>query len=93
MKTKHKVRFDIKVTDGSDMGLLLEQLRYAGILRIVATREDVYHGTVRDVHHGEISTIEIGCPYKISDEKQWAEANAERMRSFGIPANTVMVNL
>lgn len=55
-------------------GVWIEQLRYLGLVRVLASFE------TRDV-------IEFRCPNtKDMDCKVWAEQNAERMRSFGINA-------
>jgi hypothetical protein len=62
-------------------GLLIEQLRYAGLLKVVRETEI-------DNHDGTYSTaymLEVNCPHGLDDEV-WARQNAERMRSFGINA-------
>ena len=57
-------------------GLLIEQLRYAGLLSVIADM---------DTHY----VLQAYCPTGLLSDV-WAQQNSERMRSFGI--NAVDVN-
>jgi hypothetical protein len=73
MKRSWTVRLIWGSTDPRDRsGLLLEQLRYAGHVRILAERADY-------------QIVEIPCPKGLND-KVWSEQNAARMKSFGLNA-------
>lgn len=70
--------FKHQVTEqGPDFGgLLVEQLRYAGI---VTVHERAQSDTVPHF-------FDIHAPKSVSDTDLWAKMNAERMQSFGINA-------
>lgn len=61
---------------GHSADLLIEQLRYMGLVSIISESEDGYMLQVQEPRGVEAG----GC---------WADQNAERMRSFGINAVVV----
>lgn len=79
-KRKMYVQFEWpKQSERDHVGTLLEQLRYATGL--------VYHFEQGNGQHGAY-LVALPAP-KGTEEVQWAEMNAQRMRSFGIKADPV----
>lgn len=62
-------------------GLLVEQLRYAGLVRVVKESHD-------DEHEQTVYMLEVKAPRGITGDgvRVWAEQNASRMKSFGFNA-------
>ena len=54
-------------------GMLIEQLRYAGVLS-AETADDMNY------------KLTIHCPKAVNRPEVWAQSNADRMRSFGLKA-------
>lgn len=65
--------------DNDNSGLLIEQLRYAGLVKVI--KEDA-------TEHGPVFMLELNAPkgYDSEGGRVWAKQNADRMRSFGINA-------
>jgi hypothetical protein len=76
MIRKRAVIFMHITKDRDSAGLLIEQLRYAGIVKIV---------TESEIDSGTSYMLEINCPHGLND-RVWAKQNADRMKSFGINA-------
>jgi stalled ribosome rescue protein Dom34 len=72
-----KVRIEIKETE---MWLLLECLRYAGVISKVET-ESVEKGN----RHMTVFKFDLYPPQGVQDQV-WADMNAKRMRSFMVKA-------
>lgn len=81
MKHRHAVQFQIVVSDNDKAtGLLIEQLRYAGIVSVMRESDELEARTY---------ILKITSPRGLND-KVWTQCNVERMQSFGI--NAVQVN-
>jgi hypothetical protein len=76
MARKRCVLFQHITKDRDSAGLLIEQLRYAGLVKVIKETE---------IESGTAYMLEINCPKGLND-LVWAQQNAERMRSFGINA-------
>lgn len=62
---------------GPNAGLLIENLRAAGVVSVIKeTHKD----------DGVFILLEIRCPRGPYDMRNWADANASRMKSFGLNA-------
>lgn len=74
MRTRKAVQFMFLKTHSSE--LIIEQLRYAGVLSV--QKED-----------GDGYVLRINCPSRLVNDDHWAESNQERMSTFGINAVVV----
>ena len=84
-RRKHAIQFlhIASSARGADAGLLIEQLRHAGIVSVVSEKAV---GEDRVAY-----MLQIRCPHGLNDVS-WAARNAERMRSFGINATDILVD-
>jgi hypothetical protein len=84
MKKRLGVRFKVKHTStpGDNTGLLIELLRYAGVI----SREESADGTY--------TTVTMWCPLpKNFNHSVWQRQNVDRIKSFGIAAEPVEQNV
>lgn len=65
-------------TPNPNGGLLIEQLRSAGVVHVVKERHEM---------EGCYYLLEIRCPRGPYDLRMWADMNASRMQSFGLNAH------
>jgi len=91
-KRKHVIRitwFIPEHSHGHDcVPLLIEQLRYAGVIRVGPHRKT----TMNDRPYTEY-TFDLLPPAHVRNDQQWALSNAERMRSFGISVIAIREDL
>lgn len=64
---------------GHSAGLLIEQLRYAGVVTVVRQTDDADG-------NGTWYVLRLHCPAGTGSPAVWADQNAARMQSFGLNA-------
>ena len=83
MPKRHKaIQFQHIARDSDSAGLLIEQLRYAGLVNVVSEKE---------IEDGRVAyLLKIQAPHDLN-ESVWIDHNVNRMKSFGINAVEVFV--